>query len=126
MNKFLIVLFVGLGLAGCATTKQNVPAATMDTLKVGNALIRVERESGLVGSGRSTEVTDNGVIVGQLSPGNSITWERPSGTLVISLAPAKLAVKNLTPLRVDAISGQEYEFRIFWSWEENSFVIKQK
>jgi len=100
--------------------------ATRDELKPGNALIRVERESGFVGSGRSVAVTDNGVKTGSLSPGDFITWQRPAGPMDINLAPATLAVTPGEPIHVDAVAGEEYRFVTFWSWVANTFVIKRR
>lgn len=124
-NEIIVVLAATL-LSACATTEQYAPAATPDTLKAGNALIRVERESGVVGGGRSVEVTDNGVKTGSLAPGAAITWQRPAGPMAINLAPAALAVGKLQPIHVDVVAGQRYEFTVSWSWGDDSFVLRRK
>ena len=126
MNKVIVGMLSVLLLSACATTKQYAPIATREGLKEGNALIRVERESGIVGAGRSVEVTDNGVKTGSLSPGNSITWERPAGPMDINLAPAALAVTPGEPIHVDVVAGEEYQFITLWSWGAHTFVIRRK
>ena len=50
MNKAIVGMLAGLMLSACATTQQYSPMATRADLKPGNALIRVERESGIVGA----------------------------------------------------------------------------
>lgn len=126
MTKTMVATFAALLLSACAGTQQYTPSVTRDTLKTGNALIRVERQSGFLGAGHSVEITDNGTKTGTLSPGNAIAWERPAGPMDISLAPASLLVKTLPPIHVEVEAGQEYEFVTFWSWNANSFVIQRK
>ena len=126
MNKTIVGMLAVAMLSACAATKQYAPMATRADLKPGNALIRVERESGIVGAGRSVEVTDNGVKVGSLSPGDSITWQRAAGRMDINLAAAALAVTPGESIRVDVVAGQEYQFVTFWSWRANTFVIQRK
>ena len=126
MNRAIVGTVLVLLLSACAATKQYAPTATRDSLKAGNALIRVERESGFVGGGRSVEVTDDGSKMGSLSPGDSIAWERPAGPMDINLAPAALAVTPGKPIHVDVVAGQEYQFTTFWSWAANTFVIQRK
>lgn len=126
MKRTIIGMVVVLLLSACATTKQYTPMATREELKTGNALIRIERETGIIGAGRSVEVTDNGVKTGSLSPGNSITWERSAGPMDINLAPAALAVTQGEPIHVDVVAGNEYQFVTMWSWAANTFVIRKK
>ena len=126
MIRIFFGVLVALLLSACASTKQYAPTATREGLKAGNALIRVERENGAVGAGRSVEVTDNGVKTGSLSPGALISWERPAGPMDINLAPAALAVTPGAPIRVEAVAGEEYQFIISWSWSANTFVIRKK
>lgn len=126
MKKMLASLSVFLMITGCASTKQYVPAASMNSLKGGNALIHVERKDEFTGSGRSVVVTDDGKKMGSLSTGHAITWQRPAGLMKINLAPAALAVKDLPPLKVNVVPGREYDFVVFFSWSDSSMVIKPK
>jgi len=126
MKRIFTALITTILLSSCATTKQYVPTATLETLKPGNSLVRVERKSGFVGSGRSVEVTDNGVKTGSLSPGDTIIWQRPAGPMDINLAEAALAVTPGEPIHVNAIEGHEYNFVTFWSWAANTFVIRKQ
>lgn len=127
MNRAIVGVLAVLLLSACATTKQYSPMATRSNLKPGNALIRVERLSWWIdGAGRSVEVTDNGVKMGSLSNGGSITWQRPAGPMDINLAPAFLAVTPGEPIHVDVAAGREYRFVTFWSSGAGTFVIKQQ
>lgn len=127
MKRILVLCVMVLGLYGCASTNQYVPVATFDSLDTGNALIAVQRESGFMGGGVSVDVTDNGEIVGEVASGDSLTWQRAAGNMDITLAPLTLNVKdNLKPLHVKVVAGEQYNFKVFLSMEEGSFVIQRE
>lgn len=65
-------------------------------------------------------------MVGQLSPGKSISWATPAGSVSINLVPSTAAVSELEPIGFDAFAGRVYDFIVSWSGKENSFVIKEK
>src|SRR5262245_46760826 len=64
---------------GCAATNQFVPRPRNDLPPPGKAIIRVQRPSGGLGSGRAVTVRDNGTPIGELGPGGELAWERPGG-----------------------------------------------
>jgi len=124
LRRQSVVLFLVLLLGACASTKQYEPVASMTTLAPGNALIRVERQSGFMGSGRSLEISDNGKVVGQVGPGDSLVWQRPAGSFDLQLVAAALAASNPVPIKVNAEAGREYQFEVFWGG--TTFQLQRK
>jgi hypothetical protein len=116
--KRIVIIFWAIILSACATTKQYAPVSDLSNLSPGNVLIKVERRSDFMGSGRSIEVSDDGTIVGQVAPGEFLVWQRPAGIFVLQLVPKTGVISNPVPLKIDAKSGQQYDFEIFWrNWK---------
>jgi len=122
--KYLFTLIVMFWVTGCATTSQNVPVATTDNLETGNALILVNRPAGFLGSGRSVEVTDNGKIVGKVSSGKMLSWQREAGPFVIKLVESFGAVVNPKPIDLNVVAGETYRFEVFMN-DDLSFDLRQ-
>jgi hypothetical protein len=112
--KTIAIVFLGIIMGGCATTQQYLPVSDQSSLSPGNVLIRVERRSDLMGSGRSIEVSDDGKIVGQVAPGEFLIWQRPVGIFELQLVPKTLVVSNPVPIKIEGKSGHQYDFEIFW------------
>lgn len=123
MRKGAIILLV-IVLGGCATTHQYLPVSDLSKLSPGNVLIKVERRSGFLGSGRSIEVSDDGKVAGQVAPGESLIWQRPAGIFEIQLVPATLMISDPVPIKVEGKSGKQYEFEIFWGG--NKFELQRR
>jgi len=123
--QLVTVTTMVLVVSGC-TTSQNVPLANKKNLVPGNALIKVERESGFIGGGRRVGVTDNGKKVGALSQGNSIVWQRKPGKMALKLQPAFAAVKDYPPINVNVKPGKTYNYIVTLSHQEGSFIIRKK
>jgi hypothetical protein len=123
MKKVAITLLL-IVLGGCATTHQYLPVSDMSNLSPGNVLIKVERRSEFMGSGRSIEVSDDGKVVGQVAPGETLIWQRPSGIFEIQLVPATLMVSDPVPIKVDGKSGKQYDFEMFWGG--NKFELQRR
>lgn len=113
---FTVVLF----LAACATTQQYVPLASSENLSAGNALIKVERRNDFIGSGRSLQISDNGKVVGAISPGKYLIWQRTAGYFVLQI----LAASNSTPLYISAEAGKHYNFVVYP--EGGTFKLEQQ
>jgi hypothetical protein len=114
MTRISIVLFSFI-LSACATTKQYFPMGTPDNLTPGNALIKVERRyQGVLGIGRSVEIADDGKVVGQVSAGEHLIWQRPAGDFQLQLVSAFGIVSNPIPLKVTAEPGKQYDFVVFY------------
>jgi hypothetical protein len=123
MRKGAIILLV-IVLGGCATTHQYFPVSDVNNLSPGNVLIKVERRSDFMGSGRSIEVSDDGKVVGQVAPGESLIWQRPAGIFEIQLVPKTLLLSDPVPIKVDGKSGKQYDFEIFWGG--NKFELQRR
>lgn len=112
-----------LVLTGCATTQQYVPAASKENLAAGNVLIQIERQEGFVGGGRSVAISDDGKVVGELSPGKSLIYQRPAGDFVLQLVPSTLAVSNPIPITIHSTAGKQYNFTVYW---KGGFLLEQQ
>ena len=123
--KIVAISSTALLMSGCVTSQQ-MPIASTNNLASGNALIKVERESGFMGSGRSVEVTDNGKIVGKLSQGKSLVWQRKKGKISLNLSPSFGAVKKFPPIIENVKAGKTYEYKVYLSRPRLSFVIEEK
>ena len=104
---------VVLLLAVCARTQQYVPLASFENLSAGNALIKVDRRNDFIGSGQSLQISDNGRVVGAISPGKYLIWQRPAGDFVLQIVPTLLAASNLKPLNIHAEAGKQYNFLVY-------------
>lgn len=122
MRKWVIILLV-IVLGGCATTHQYLPVSDLSNLSPGNVLVKVERRSEFMGSGRSIEVSDDGKVAGQVAPGESLIWQRSAGIFEIQLVPAALMISDPVPIKVDGKSGKQYDFEIFWGG--NKFELQR-
>jgi len=123
MRRFVVVL-IAVTISACATTEQYVDVGNYKNLAPGNALIRVDRKNEFVGSGRSLKISDNGRVVGQLSPGNYLMWQRPAGEFQLQIVPAFLAASHPIPLETTARPGEELIFEIAWSWGKATFELR--
>jgi hypothetical protein len=117
---FTVVLF----FAACATTQQYVPPASFEDLSAGNALIKVERRNDFIGSGQSVKISDNGRVVGSLSPGKYLIWQRPAGDFLLGIVPAFFGAPNSTPLNIRAEAGKQYIFLVYR--EGGTFKLEQQ
>jgi hypothetical protein len=124
MKNFAVLFTVVLFLAACATTQQYLPLASSENLSAGNALIKVERRDELIGSGRSLEISDNGKVVGAISPGKYLIWQRPGGDFVLQIVPAALAASKPMPLNIRAEAGKQYNFLVYWGG--TTFKLEQR
>jgi len=115
---------VVLLLAVCARTQQYVPLASFENLSAGNALIRVERKNDFIGSGQYLQISDNGRVVGMVSPGKYLIWQRPAGDFVLQIVPAFFGAPNLTPLNIRAEAGKQYNFLMYR--EGGTFKLEQQ
>ena len=108
---------------GCAATNQFVPRPRNDLPPPGKAIIRVQRPSGGLGSGRSVTVRDDGTPIGDLGPGGELAWERPGGSATLSLAPSWMSVReDNPPLTVTVEAGKTYTYFVVTS-REHYFVL---
>jgi len=124
MKKCALLLTVVLFLTACSTTQQYLPLASLENLSAGNALIKVERRNDFIGSGRSLEISDNGKVVGAISPGKYLIWQRPAGDFVLQIVPAFLAASNPIPLNIRAEAGKQYNFLVYWGGR--TFKLEQQ
>ena len=111
-------------LAVCARTQQYVPLASFENLSAGNTLIKVERRNDLIGAGQSVKISDNGRVVGSLSPGKYIIWQRPAGDFLLGIVPMFYGGPDSTPLNVLAEAGKQYNFRVYR--EGGTFKLEQQ
>ncbi len=125
MKKIILFLCCVI-LTGCASTTQFVPLANEKNLADGNVLINVHRKNEFVGGGRAVKVKDNDTVIGEVTPGKSLVWQRSPGKMVLKLVPSALAVSDQPPIEEDAVIGYIYNYLVYWSWEANSFVIKKQ
>jgi hypothetical protein len=124
MKKCAFLFIVVLFLAACATTQQYVPLASFENLSAGNALIKVERRNDLIGSGRSLDISDNGRVVGAISPGKYLIWQRRAGDFVLQIVPAFLGATNPTPISIRAEAGKQYNVLVYR--EGGTFKLEQQ
>jgi hypothetical protein len=124
MKKCALLLTVVLFLTACSTTQQYLPLASLENLSAGNALIKVERRNDFIGSGRSLEISDNGKVVGAISPGKYLIWQRPAGDFVLQIVPAFLAASNPIPLNIRTEAGKQYNFLVYWGG--GTFKLEQQ
>lgn len=115
---------VVLLLAVCARTQQYVPLAGFENLSAGNALIKVERRNDFIGSSQSLQISDDGRVVGAISPGKYLIWQRPAGDFVLQIVATLLAGSNLTPLSIRAEAGKQYNFVVYR--EGGTFKLEQQ
>jgi len=126
LMRYTVFLSILIVFTGCAITCQNVPLANINNLQEGNALITVNRVSNLLGAARSVEVTDNGVIIGKVSSGKSLSWQRPAGKMRLELVESFGAVLYPTPINITVEAGKEYNFEIFVNKDKySSFDLKK-
>ena len=125
ITKIVGVSAIVLLMSGCATTQQ-VPLANEKNLRQGNALIKVERESGFMGGGRSVEITDNGKVVGDLSQGKSLVWQRKAGSMSLNISPSFGMVKEFPPINENVKAGKTYAYKTYMNMSRASFVIEEK
>jgi len=111
--KVVLLSLVSILVIGCATTGQDMPVITMENLAPGNALISVNRASSILGAGRTIRVTDNKKVVGKVSSGRSIVWQRPAGEMNIQLVPSFGMVKEQPPIKFNVKAGKKYYYRIY-------------
>ena len=123
MKKLILLLSSAL-IFGCATTSQKVPVATMSALKNGNALISVKRLESFGGGARAVEVSDNGQIIGEVSSGKSLTWQRKAGNMRVKLTPSYGMVIGERAIKAKVKSGKRYDFEIFVG--NNGFELRKK
>jgi hypothetical protein len=124
MKKHAFLFTAVLFLAACATTQQYVPLASFENLSAGNALIRVERRNDFIGSTQSLQISDNGRVIGAISPGKYLIWQRPAGDFVLQIVPAFSAASNPTPLNIRAEAGKQYNFLVYR--EGGTFKLEQQ
>ncbi|MGO9138553.1 MAG: hypothetical protein ACLP9S_06490 [Syntrophales bacterium] len=124
MKKCAILFTAVLFLAACATTEQYVPPASFENLSTGNALIMVERRNDFIGFDQSVKISDNGRVVGSLSPGKYLIWQRPAGDFVLQIVPALYGAPNSTPLNIRAKAGKQYNFLVYR--EGGTFKLEQQ
>jgi len=84
-----------------------------ENLSAGNALIKVERRNDFIDSSQSLQISDDGRVVGAISPGKYLIWQRPAGDFVLQIIPTLLAGSNLTPLSIRAEAGKQYNFVVY-------------
>jgi len=123
--KITAISSIALLMSGCVTS-QNLPIASASNLATGNALIKVERESGFMGGGRSAEVTDNGKVVGNLSQGKSLAWQRKAGKMALNLTPSFAITKKFPPIIENVQAGKTYEYKVYLSKPRASLIIEEK
>ena len=123
MKKIILLLSSAL-IFGCATTSQKVPFANMAQLKSGNALISVKRLEAFGGGGRTIEVSDNGKIIGEVSSGKSLSWQRKAGNMQLMLTPSAGMVVGKQSITSKVKSGKRYSYEIYIG--SNGFSLKQK
>jgi hypothetical protein len=124
MKKYAFLFMVVLLLAVCARTQQYVPLAGFENLSAGNALIKVERRNDFIGSSQSLQISDDGRVVGAISPGKYLIWQRPAGDFVLQIVATLLAGSNLTPLSIRAEAGKQYNFVVYR--EGGTFKLEQQ
>jgi hypothetical protein len=113
MKKCAFLFTVVLFLAACATTQQYVPIASLENLSAGNALIKVERRIDFIGFDRTLQISDNGRVVGAISPGKYLIWQRPAGDFVLQIVPEFYGATNPTLLNIRAKAGKQYNFLVY-------------
>jgi len=111
-------------LAVCARTQQYVPLASFENLSAGNALIKVERRNDFIGFSQSLQISDNGRVVGAISPGKYLIWQPPAGDFVLQIVPTLLAASNSTPLKIRAEARKQYNFFVYR--EGGTFKLEQQ
>ena len=123
MKKIILLLSSAL-IFGCATTSQKVPVANMGKLKAGNSLISVKRLEAFGGGGRTIEVTDNGKIIGEVSSGKSLIWQRKAGNMNLVLTPSTGMVVGKQSIKSKVKSGKRYGYEIYIG--DNGFSLRKK
>ena len=123
MKKIILLLSSAL-IFGCATTSQKVPIANMAQLKSGNALISVKRLEAFGGGGRTIEVSDNGKIIGEVSSGKSLNWQRKGGNLKLKLTPSIGMVVGNQSIKSRVKAGKRYSYEIYIG--DNGFSLRKK
>lgn len=120
--RVILLSLISVLLIGCATTGPEMPVATMENLKPGNALIIVKRADSFLGAARSVGVTDGEKVIGRVSNGKSISWQRPAGGMELNLVPSFGMVSKQPPLKQTVAAGKKYTFETFLSG--GSFKLK--
>lgn len=123
--KYLIALLFLAMSAGCATTKQAVPVASFNNLKSGNALIVVHRRNETMGKARNVEVIDGDTLIGHVSGGKSLIWQRPAGEVLLSLAAASQLVNEWQNVSDVVKAGKKHEYLVYWSDAKMSMTISR-
>ena len=124
MKKCAFLFTIILFLAACATSQQYVPLASFENLSAGNVLIKVERRIDFIGYDQSIQISDNGRVVGAISPGKYLMWQRPAGDFVLQIVPAFSEAPNPTPVGIHAEAGKQYNFLVYR--EGGTFKLEQQ
>ena len=124
-SKMIGISLIAFVMSGCVTS-QNLPVANQKNLIPGNALIKVEREKGFIGGGRQVDVTDNAKLIGELSQGKSLVWQRKPGKMALNLVPSWGTVKAFPPIIENVKAGKTYNYIVTLSSARGSFIIEEK
>ena len=113
-----------LALAGCASTKQFVPEASVREVSAERAVIAVERKPSVPGNVRTVTVEDNGKAVGEVARCGKITWERPAGDMKLTLSKSFGMVSgDAATVEASVQAGTVYKYYVVWSEEKRSFIL---
>jgi hypothetical protein len=111
----LIFILNILLLAGCAPpTKQvvNFPESLKPVSD--KVIIRLIRDSQFRGGGATTVVKDNSKLIGYLSSGGELRWQREPGEMNLQLIPkVGFITGRLYQIHMDTEEGKLYTFRIY-------------
>ena len=127
MARIFYHLLCLLIISGCATT-QNIQKPTTSLPAQGMARISLERENIAISDLVRMEIKDNDQIVGNVATGGRLIWDRPQGTMKISVNPMwDGTFKYSTPSTINVASGNIYHIRLTAAWDDtnSSFLKKQ-
>ncbi|MGA7877090.1 MAG: hypothetical protein WCA08_15630 [Desulfoferrobacter sp.] len=113
-----------LFLASCTGTQQFVPKASVYKTSDEKAVITVERKYSRRGGMRQVTLVDSGNAVGELGNCGKLTWERPAGSMKLTLKPSFGMVKDdVPPVEESVAPGKVYRYYVVWDAKVNSFAI---
>lgn len=121
MRKTFALIVASILLAACSTTPLNStraervhPEATTRYSQQthGTLPLIVTRDSGLLGSACSTEITLDGEVVAYLRQGQTVTLFVPAGEYVLGAKPGMICFGNLVETDAVVKPGRPANFRV--------------
>jgi len=105
------IYFLFIFLISACAPQQYVQRPTASLPELGLARIVLEREFNFIGSARLMDIVDNGKPIGEVAVNGSLLWDRPPGTMNLSVKPLTSSIFVNEPLNVNVMPGYLYRIK---------------